>query len=126
MVERFKLRLSPDRSRAKEQKVVIIEQVDIRQMSRGDMDAACKVLGLAFADNPNTLAVTRGDRTKAQRVIQAGVRVAELGRKCSHVMVAEKAGRIVGGAQRRGVAELPDADGREAQHGTGHGSGAGL
>ena len=76
--------------------VVIIEQVDIRQMSRGDMDAACKVLGLAFADNPNTLAITRGDRAKAQRVIQAGVRVAKLGRKCSHVLVAAKADRIVG------------------------------
>jgi ribosomal protein S18 acetylase RimI-like enzyme len=75
---------------------VTIEQIDIRQMSRGDMDAACKVLGLAFADNPNTLAVTRGDRAKAQRVIQAGVRVAKLGRKCSHVLVADKAGRIVG------------------------------
>ena len=65
-------------------------------MSSGDLDAACKLLGLAFADNPSTLAVTRGDRAKAQRIIQAGVRVAKLGRKFSHVLIAEKVGRIVG------------------------------
>ena len=68
----------------------------IRLMSAGDLDAACEVIGLAFADNPNTLAVVRGDRGKARRVMQAAVRVAKLSRRFSHVLVAEEEGRIVG------------------------------
>jgi ribosomal protein S18 acetylase RimI-like enzyme len=82
-----------------------MEQIKIRPMSAGDMDAACEVIGLAFADNPNTLAVTRGDRAKAQRIIRAGARVAKLGRKCSRVLVAEQGGRIVGVLN---AAEWPD------------------
>jgi ribosomal protein S18 acetylase RimI-like enzyme len=70
--------------------------VQIRRMSLEDMDSACEVLGMAFADNPNTLAVTGGDRSKARRMIQTVVRTAKLGRKFSHVLVAEDAGRIVG------------------------------
>jgi ribosomal protein S18 acetylase RimI-like enzyme len=65
-------------------------------MSAGDLDAACELIGLAFADNPNTLAVVRGDRAKARRVMQTAVRVAKLGRRFSHVLVAEEEGRIVG------------------------------
>jgi hypothetical protein len=59
-----------------------VRGIDIRQMSKGDVDEASRLIATAFADNPNTLAVTRGDRAKAQRIIQAGVRVAKLGRKC--------------------------------------------
>jgi len=69
---------------------------EIRQMSESETDEASRLLGRAFADDPNTLAITRGDRAKAGRIIQAGVRVAKLGRKCSHVLIAEAAGRIVG------------------------------
>ena len=69
--------------------------MQIRRMSPGDMDAACEVLGLAFQDNPNTLAVLRGDRSKARRMMQAAARVAKLGRRYSHVLVAEE-GRVVG------------------------------
>ena len=68
----------------------------IRRMSPGDMDAACEVLGLAFEDNPNTLAVVRGDRSKARRMMQAAVRAAKLGRKYSYVLLAEDEGRVVG------------------------------
>jgi len=60
------------------------------------MDAACAVLGLAFEDNPNTLPVVRGDRSKARRMMQAAVRAAKLGRKYSHVLLAEDDGRVVG------------------------------
>ena len=70
--------------------------MEIRRMSPGDMDAACAVLGLAFEDNPNTLAVVRGDRSKARRMMQAAVRAAKLGRKYSHVLLAEDEGRVVG------------------------------
>ena len=70
--------------------------MNIRRMSNGEVDEASRLIASAFVDNPNTLAVTRGDRAKAQRIIQAGVRVAKLGRKCSFVLVAEHAGRIVG------------------------------
>lgn len=65
-------------------------------MSPTEIDAACAVIGLAFADNPNTLVMAGGNRAKAQRMMQAAVRVAKLGRKYSRVVVAEDAGRIVG------------------------------
>ena len=68
----------------------------IRRMSPGDMDAACEVIGLAFEDNPNTLAVMRGDRSKARGMMQAAVRAAKLGRTYSHVLLAEDEGRVVG------------------------------
>ena len=61
-----------------------------------DIDAACQLLGLAFADNPNTLMIARGDRARAQRVTEAGARFAKLGRRYSHVLVGEDSGRVVG------------------------------
>jgi ribosomal protein S18 acetylase RimI-like enzyme len=70
--------------------------IEIRRMSRGELTAACNLIGLAFADNPNTLAIVRGDRRRAQRMMQAAVRVAKLGRSYSHVLVAERAGSLVG------------------------------
>ena len=90
----------------------------IRRMSPGDMDAACEVIGLAFEDNPNTLAVVRGDRSKARGMMQAAVRAAKLGRKYSHVLLAEDEGRVVGRSERRGVADLPAQHRREAEGGT--------
>jgi ribosomal protein S18 acetylase RimI-like enzyme len=82
-----------------------MDQIEIRQMSVGEIDTACRVVALAFATNPNTLAVTRGDQAKAQRIIQTGARVAKLGRKCSRVLVAKQAGKIVGVLN---AAEWPD------------------
>jgi ribosomal protein S18 acetylase RimI-like enzyme len=70
--------------------------MEIHRMSPGDIDAACEVIGLAFADNPNTLAVLRGDRSKARGMMQAAARAAKLGRKYSHVLLAEDEGRVVG------------------------------
>jgi ribosomal protein S18 acetylase RimI-like enzyme len=70
--------------------------MQVRRMSPGDMDAACEVIGLAFEDNPNTLAVLRGDRSKARRMMQAAARAAKLGRKYGHVLLAEDEGRVVG------------------------------
>ena len=65
-------------------------------MARGELTAACNLIGLSFADNPNTLAIVRGDRRRAQRMMKAAVRVAKLGRMYSHVLVAERAGSLVG------------------------------
>jgi hypothetical protein len=53
-----------------------MEQINIRRMSPNDIDAACKILGLAFADNPTTLMVARGDRARAQRITESGARFA--------------------------------------------------
>ncbi len=61
-----------------------------------DRDAVCAVLGLAFADNPNTLAMAGGDPDKARRITEAGIRVVKLDRKYSNLWVAAHAGRIVG------------------------------
>lgn len=46
-------------------------------------------VGLAFADTPNTLMIARGDRARAQRMTESGARFAKLGRRYSHVLVAE-------------------------------------
>jgi ribosomal protein S18 acetylase RimI-like enzyme len=73
-----------------------LEDITVRRMSPGDMDAACEVLGLAFASNPNTLAVAGGDRVRARRMMQTAVRVAKLGRRYSHVLVAKRGVRLVG------------------------------
>ena len=73
-----------------------MEGIEVRRMSPGDLGAACKVLGLAFAGNPSTLVVARGDRARAQRITESGARFAKLGRRYSHVLVAEHRGRIVG------------------------------
>ena len=70
--------------------------MEIRRMLPSDIDAACDVIGLAFADNPNTLAVVKGDRAKAQRMMRVAVRAAKVGRKCSYVLVADDRAQIVG------------------------------
>src|SRR5262245_32190954 len=70
--------------------------MNIRRMSDGDVDAASPLIASAFVAHPNTPAVTRGDRARAQRIRRAGVRAAKLARKSSSVLVAEQAGRIVG------------------------------
>jgi hypothetical protein len=70
--------------------------VEIRLLSPLDMDVGCEVIGLAFADNPNTLAVMRGDRSRGARMMRAAARAAKLGRKLSRVLVAEDNGLVVG------------------------------
>jgi ribosomal protein S18 acetylase RimI-like enzyme len=60
------------------------------------MDAACQVLGLAFADNPSSLANVHGDRAKARRTTERAVRIVKLGSRYSHVLVAEHEGRLTG------------------------------
>ncbi|MFI9503194.1 GNAT family N-acetyltransferase [Nocardia sp. NPDC052566] len=72
-----------------------MDDIRIRPMVAADMAAACEVLGLAFADNPNTLALAGGDRVKAERIMRSGVRVGKLGRKFTQVFVAERAGAVV-------------------------------
>ena len=65
-------------------------------MSASDMDAVCDVIGQAFADDPNALAMVRGDRVRAQRMMKGSVRIAKFGRKCSYGLVAEHGDRVVG------------------------------
>lgn len=73
-----------------------MDLIKIRRMSAGELDGACEVIGLAFADNPTALAVVRGDQAKAQQMMQTVVRMGKLGRRYSHVLVAEAEGRLVG------------------------------
>jgi len=68
----------------------------IRRMTRADMTAVCEVIGLAFADNPSTLANVRGDRTRARRVMQDAVRVAKFSRPWSYALVAVQGDTVVG------------------------------
>jgi ribosomal protein S18 acetylase RimI-like enzyme len=70
--------------------------VVIRRMTQGDMTAVCEVIGLAFADNPSTLANVRGDRTRARRVMQDAVRVAKFGRTWSYALVATQGDSVIG------------------------------
>jgi ribosomal protein S18 acetylase RimI-like enzyme len=70
--------------------------VMIRRMTRADMTAVCEVIGLAFADNPSTLANVRGDRTRARRLMRDAVRIAKFGRPWSHALVAVQGDTVVG------------------------------
>jgi ribosomal protein S18 acetylase RimI-like enzyme len=70
--------------------------VEIRPMTTRDMDAVCEVIGLAFADNPSTLANVRGDRYRARKTMHDAVRIAKFGRPWSHALVAVHTGSIVG------------------------------
>src|SRR5262249_561059 len=73
-----------------------LDAIAIRLMTSADLDAACDVIGLAFADNPNTPAVLRGNRAAAQVVMRTAVRIAKLGRPDSHVLIAKVNDRLVG------------------------------
>jgi ribosomal protein S18 acetylase RimI-like enzyme len=73
-----------------------LHDIDIRRMGAGDMVAVCEVIGLAFADNPSTLANVKGDRAKARRLMQDAVRVAKFGRPWSYALVAVDGAAIVG------------------------------
>jgi ribosomal protein S18 acetylase RimI-like enzyme len=72
------------------------DNIEIRRMTAADMDSVCEVIGLAFADNPSTLANVHGDRARARRLMQEAVRVAKFGRGWSHALVAEQGGMVVG------------------------------
>ena len=73
-----------------------LDDVEIRRMAPGDMIAVCEVIGLAFADNPSTLANVHGDSDKARRVMQEAVRLAKFGRTWSHALVAVQGATILG------------------------------
>jgi ribosomal protein S18 acetylase RimI-like enzyme len=72
------------------------DDIEIRRMNTADMVEVCDVIGLAFVDNPSTLANVKGDQTKARRVMQDAVRVAKFGRTWSYALVAVQGGIVVG------------------------------
>ena len=65
-------------------------------MTTQDMDSVCELIGLAFAENPSTLANVRGDQQRARQTMRDAVRIAKFGRPWSHALVAVHADRIVG------------------------------
>lgn len=73
-----------------------MSDVTVRPITAADMDEACQLVGLAFADNPSNLAVVRGDREKAIRLMEQAARVVQLGSRFSHVLVAERQGELAG------------------------------
>jgi len=68
----------------------------VRRMVDADRDDVGDVLGYAFADQSNTLAIARGDPVLAERLALDGMRVATLGRSHKNLWVAEDAGSVVG------------------------------
>jgi ribosomal protein S18 acetylase RimI-like enzyme len=70
--------------------------VVVRRLTTPEIARACEVVGLAFADNPSTLANTGGDHRRAERTMRRVVRVAKLARPTSRVLVAELDRTIVG------------------------------
>ena len=65
-------------------------------MSVYELDAVSHLIGLAFADNPNTLNVAGSNRSRAQRMTERAVRIAKLNRKFNTVLVAHSEGRLIG------------------------------
>ena len=59
---------------------LIMDGIQVRRMTKADEQAVGDILGLAFADQPNTLAVTRGDVALARRIAFDGMRVTTLRR----------------------------------------------
>lgn len=72
-----------------------MNEFTIRPMQPADLEEVCEIIGLAFADNPSTLAVA-GDRARALRIMRSGVRIAKFGRPWSHALVARDANQIAG------------------------------
>jgi ribosomal protein S18 acetylase RimI-like enzyme len=73
-----------------------VSSIRVRSMSAREMNVACQVIGLAFADNPSTLATVRGDRAKARSTMERAMHVVKLSASDDHVLVAEQQGRLVG------------------------------
>lgn len=73
-----------------------MEDTTIRTISAGDMDAVCQVIGEAFADNPNALAIAKGDHVKAQRMMSGSARVAKFARSCSYALIAQRENQVIG------------------------------
>lgn len=71
-------------------------RVEIRPLRQGELEDACAVLGLAFADNPNTLVLARGDAGRAKRIMRAASRVGKLGRPAGHTWIAEANEQLIG------------------------------
>jgi ribosomal protein S18 acetylase RimI-like enzyme len=75
---------------------VDVTDLTIRPVERFEMDEACRIVGLAFAHNPSTLAMARGDQHKAGRMAAEVARVINFGNTFSRLFGAERQGRLVG------------------------------
>lgn len=74
-----------------------MSKVTVRPASLGEKDGICRLIGLAFVDDPSTLAIVRGDRRKASRMMEYAARVILHPETAfGHVLVAEREGRLVG------------------------------
>lgn len=73
-----------------------MDGIVVRRTTAADKDAVVSVIGRAFADQPNNLAVTRGDRELSARMAGEGMRIVKFGRPYNDLWVAERDGRILG------------------------------
>ena len=73
----------------------VLDDLEIRPPHAIELDAVCEVIGLAFADNPSTLANVRGDRVKAMRAMRGAARLAKFGRRSSTALIALRDGEVV-------------------------------
>jgi len=73
-----------------------VVRVEVRPLEQSEVEAACHLLGLAFADNPNTLVLARGDPARAARIMRAAARVGKLSRPFGHTWIAAVDGQPVG------------------------------
>ncbi|SNR59445.1 GNAT family N-acetyltransferase [Actinomadura mexicana] len=74
-----------------------MNDVTVRPLSAADKDEACRLIGLAFAGHQSTLAIVRGDRGKATRIMRQSAHIIiDPGSRFRHVLVAEREGRLAG------------------------------
>jgi GNAT superfamily N-acetyltransferase len=73
-----------------------MDGVIVRRMGPGESDEVLEVLADAFADQPNTLAIVKGDASRARHLAREGLRVVKLSRPVASLWVAERDARIVG------------------------------
>jgi ribosomal protein S18 acetylase RimI-like enzyme len=73
-----------------------MSDVTIRPVTRSEMNEAVRIVELAFANNPSTLAIARGNPGKAGRMAGEVARVINFGNRFSRVFGAERQGRLVG------------------------------
>jgi ribosomal protein S18 acetylase RimI-like enzyme len=73
-----------------------MSDVTVRPVSKGEMDEASRIVGLAFAVNPSNLAIAGGNRDKATRIMEQAARTVKLGHRFSYVLGAEREGELAG------------------------------
>ncbi|MGC5055099.1 GNAT family N-acetyltransferase [Micromonospora sp. DT48] len=73
-----------------------MSDVTVRRITPAEMAEASRIVGLAFALNPSNLAIAGGNQDKAARIMENAALTLKLSNSASHVLVAEREGRLAG------------------------------